>query len=279
MGIKDSNLRKGRTAMFKAEDQTTECKSLLAAGTTMGPIESQLMRARRSLKPKKANKALPTSVRAGDWICLMCNNLNFSFRNECNRCQVQTKKQNHLQNLMLINDPNYQPRKPLENITNKEFGELRSPGEAASGKENIRPGKPLGLGRSGKNKGFENALFITPPRLTNLDLATPSNERPKANPYRPPAKLPSVSPFVRKLLVGEVCFPQIEPFSIDDDEGSGNEGGSDENAFAVLELSQRLNLDDSDENFEEIQRSINEMVFCHGDVRVEQKPQSLGASQ
>ena len=25
-------------------------------------------------------------IRAGDWICLMCSNLNFSFRNECNRC-------------------------------------------------------------------------------------------------------------------------------------------------------------------------------------------------
>ena len=38
-------------------------------------------------------------IRAGDWVCLMCNNLNFSFRNVCNRCRVQTKKQNFIQNL------------------------------------------------------------------------------------------------------------------------------------------------------------------------------------
>ena len=29
-----------------------------------------------------------TSIREGDWICSVCNNLNFSFRKECNRCQA-----------------------------------------------------------------------------------------------------------------------------------------------------------------------------------------------
>ncbi|KAL4475848.1 hypothetical protein ABPG73_002049 [Tetrahymena malaccensis] len=43
-------------------------------------------------------------LRAGDWVCLLCNNLNFSFRNECNRCMIQTKKQNLLQNLMLVQE-------------------------------------------------------------------------------------------------------------------------------------------------------------------------------
>ena len=41
--------------------------------------------------------------RAGDWICVKCNNLNYSFRNRCNRCQIQTKKQNLLDNLLLMN--------------------------------------------------------------------------------------------------------------------------------------------------------------------------------
>lgn len=42
------------------------------------------------------NKHIKTAVqpREGDWICLNCNNLNFSFRKKCNRCKVQTKQQN-----------------------------------------------------------------------------------------------------------------------------------------------------------------------------------------
>lgn len=50
--------------------------------------------------PVKDNNscAKPTKTavqpREGDWICLNCNNLNFSFRKKCNRCKVQTKLQN-----------------------------------------------------------------------------------------------------------------------------------------------------------------------------------------
>lgn len=43
--------------------------------------------------------------RAGDWVCLVCNNLNYSFRKVCNRCQLQTKKQNLLQSLNIMEDP------------------------------------------------------------------------------------------------------------------------------------------------------------------------------
>ena len=40
------------------------------------------------------------SMREGDWICDLCNNLNFSFRTECNRCQQKTRESNthHSQN-------------------------------------------------------------------------------------------------------------------------------------------------------------------------------------
>ena len=34
---------------------------------------------------------LPLEIRAGDWICLYCNNLNFSFRIKCNRCGLLRK--------------------------------------------------------------------------------------------------------------------------------------------------------------------------------------------
>ena len=50
------------------------------------------------IKPQKnfygkytKKKARPFTERAGDWICKNCKNLNFAFRNECNRCKM-TKK-------------------------------------------------------------------------------------------------------------------------------------------------------------------------------------------
>ena len=39
--------------------------------------------------PKK--KLKPFVERQGDWICKYCKNLNFAFRNECNRCGLQKK--------------------------------------------------------------------------------------------------------------------------------------------------------------------------------------------
>ena len=39
---------------------------------------------------------LPSEIRAGDWICLYCNNLNFSFRIKCNRCGLLRKSSAHL---------------------------------------------------------------------------------------------------------------------------------------------------------------------------------------
>ena len=36
-------------------------------------------------------KSRPFTERTGDWICKNCKNLNFAFRNECNRCKM-TKK-------------------------------------------------------------------------------------------------------------------------------------------------------------------------------------------
>jgi hypothetical protein len=39
--------------------------------------------------PKK--KTRPFTERTGDWICKNCKNLNFAFRNECNRCKMLKK--------------------------------------------------------------------------------------------------------------------------------------------------------------------------------------------
>ena len=52
-------------------------------------------------------KTKPFIERIGDWICKNCKNLNFAFRNECNRCKmpkkdcseiVKIKKENPIEN-------------------------------------------------------------------------------------------------------------------------------------------------------------------------------------
>jgi hypothetical protein len=35
-----------------------------------------------------AGKKGSLAERVGDWLCLNCNNLNFSFRDICNRCDL-----------------------------------------------------------------------------------------------------------------------------------------------------------------------------------------------
>jgi len=45
--------------------------------------KKNLQNAKKEGKYKK-----PFEVRAGDWTCTKCNNLNFSFRNRCNRCGI-----------------------------------------------------------------------------------------------------------------------------------------------------------------------------------------------
>ena len=41
--------------------------------------------------PKKKQK--PFMERTGDWICKKCKNLNFAFRQECNRCKFPKKEE------------------------------------------------------------------------------------------------------------------------------------------------------------------------------------------
>ena len=41
------------------------------------------------------NKQKHFSERLGDWVCFKCKNLNFSFRNFCNRCQLSKEESNN----------------------------------------------------------------------------------------------------------------------------------------------------------------------------------------
>ena len=62
--------------------------------------------------PKKKQK--PFMERTGDWICKKCKNLNFAFRQECNRCKFPKKEENENEN----------NEKKEDNNNNKENNEI-----------------------------------------------------------------------------------------------------------------------------------------------------------
>lgn len=62
----------------------------------------------------------PFEIRIGDWICLFCNNLNFSFRTKCNRCGI-LKKSNTLLNKKKFNSNNLNYNYNYENNFNNDY--------------------------------------------------------------------------------------------------------------------------------------------------------------
>ena len=63
----------------------------------------------QNLKKEKNKKHF--EIRAGDWTCNKCNNLNFSFRNKCNRCGLPkelNKKIEPINPEIFGQNPNYQ---------------------------------------------------------------------------------------------------------------------------------------------------------------------------
>lgn len=78
---------------------------------------------------KQENRKITKSTtqnKAEDWVCVVCNNLNFSFRKKCNRCKTQTRSQNenHVATAYShyyydnINYNQCQIKSPLSNSTN-----------------------------------------------------------------------------------------------------------------------------------------------------------------
>ena len=49
-----------------------------------------------SMVNREEKTKLPLELRVGDWICMYCNNLNFSFRMKCNRCGLLRKSSSHI---------------------------------------------------------------------------------------------------------------------------------------------------------------------------------------
>lgn len=49
-----------------------------------------------SMLNREEKTKLPLELRVGDWICMYCNNFNFSFRIKCNRCGLLRKSSSHI---------------------------------------------------------------------------------------------------------------------------------------------------------------------------------------
>ena len=49
-----------------------------------------------SMVNREEKTKLPLELRVGDWICMYCNNFNFSFRVKCNRCGLLRKSTSHI---------------------------------------------------------------------------------------------------------------------------------------------------------------------------------------
>jgi len=244
----------------------------------------------------KVQKNLNNSVRAGDWICLVCNNLNFSFRNECNRCQMQTKKQNYIQNLLLISDKkqsmDFKPeRQALRDLTNIPTGEDQSLNRSFNEETDyttISGNAPPGLGvqsrqiQNSQNKfndydfspnyGFENAILLTPPRFNNHEQYTsPAHGLSESNnkmilPYQSPKQLPSVSPILRKVLSYNECSNEDHNSKYMNLKYRGSHARS--NSQSSLERTEgKTKPSDSDNgavdnfNFEEMNKCIQETIL------------------
>lgn len=203
--------------------------------------QSKLNAAARAKGKSKTQKAANNSVRAGDWVCLLCNNLNFSFRAECNRCGLQTKKENYIQNLLQISEPTATTvttapttdRRALKDLTNtqhliKENLHKVEEKEKPKLSYELPPGLELSVNRSHSaeyvddkplgfhsNFGFNSVLLLTPPRGANQSLTSQQNTYEKSEsrnnmlpPYQSPQQqLPSISPILRKIFENEPTAP------------------------------------------------------------------------
>lgn len=135
-----------------------------------GIPQSQMMLPSTTLAQKssktKGKKQTPQhneTHRAGDWVCILCSNLNYSFRKVCNRCQTQTKRDNLLQSLQLLQSPGFAGASLNVGIQNEVY---RAPNYACGGLEahcfqSVMWGLP-----EGSNSGPSGEDRHLPPGLT-----------------------------------------------------------------------------------------------------------------
>jgi hypothetical protein len=87
-----------------SDENKVESSNILTANTSINnQYENDHQNSNSNNDSTKKKK--PFVERAGDWVCIKCKNLNFSFRVVCNRCQLPKKESqkiydNYMKNLM-----------------------------------------------------------------------------------------------------------------------------------------------------------------------------------
>ncbi len=102
-------------------DPNRDCKKLInsvnsendsneISSESNSPKNNPTLNDSESIKPNSADskkKKKPFVERVGDWVCIKCKNLNFSFRVVCNRCQLSKTESEKLFEQYMKNLMNY----------------------------------------------------------------------------------------------------------------------------------------------------------------------------
>ena len=98
--------------------------------STQDSVSHRLENSPKDGQAGKQKRGKDSGHRAGDWICNLCHNHNYSFREICNSCKTQTKIDNLTQSLSKIlteteiarPDPSrQQPKKRLQLKSGEQF--------------------------------------------------------------------------------------------------------------------------------------------------------------
>ena len=203
---------------FLSQQNLVAEKQVLKQYCTPSLISSDFQRNRHNTKQIWNSNS---NLRVGDWICLICNNLNFSFRDECNRCQIQTKRRNYFESVRFISekkniDTESINRKPLRDLTNHsnystDVCSKTSFSPSMTDYQLKSEDKSSIIGNFIANRNidyepsadscFKNMLLL--PSLDEVDLI--SKDCLDANevdfhPYNSPKQLPSVTPILKSVV-------------------------------------------------------------------------------
>jgi hypothetical protein len=66
------------------------------------PVFTRFEHSPKEFQNSRSKRGKDSGHRAGDWICNICNNHNYSFREVCNSCKTQTKIENLRQALNVL---------------------------------------------------------------------------------------------------------------------------------------------------------------------------------
>ena len=80
---------------FSFMNETISARPLTELSINTGPKIVQgdkVVRDKSEVEKIMSQVKRPDSGRNGDWVCLLCNNLNFAFRKNCNKCKGKKEK-------------------------------------------------------------------------------------------------------------------------------------------------------------------------------------------